>query len=109
MSGAKEAEILASIREAETEYEQIVRKAHLEKDRIIETAHKGANELLLKKADETRNAKDKKVNDFRAKMDSIKKEKIEESKKEAARIEAKAEKRRDEAAEYIIKKLEEMI
>lgn len=107
--GSKEVEILSSIKEAEDYSDELLIKAQSEKDAIIKNAQKEASELLARNAEEVKKAQEKKVNDFRARSDSIKKEKLDEAKRHAKQLESKGEKNIGKAADFIIAKTEESI
>ena len=109
MADQKEIEILSSIRETEEESEQILQKAQAEKDSIIKNAQKEADELLQKKIDAVKKAQEKKISEFKAKSSSASKDKIEEGKKQAKHIESKGGKNLAKAADFVAKKIEEMI
>ena len=109
MQENKESEILLSIRESENASEEMLKKALAEKDAIIKSAQKEANEILISNAAEIKKAHERKIREVGVKSDSIKKEKIEEGRKEIRQLEAKAEKKLDKAVEFIMAKIEEMI
>lgn len=109
MQENKEAEILTGIRESENASEEILKKALAEKDAIIKSAQKEANEILITNAEEIKKSQERKISELGIKSDSIKKEKVEEGKKQIKQLEAKAEKNLDKAAGFIMAKLEGMI
>ena len=109
MQENKESEILISIRESENASEEMLKKALAEKDSIIKSAQKEAGEILSSSVEEIKKAHEKKISELGIKSDSIKKEKIEEGRKEIRQLEAKAEKNLDKAVELVIAKLEEMV
>ncbi|MEK6949845.1 MAG: hypothetical protein AABX34_06490 [Nanoarchaeota archaeon] len=109
MQENKESEILISIRESENASEEMLKKALAGKDAIIKSAQKEANDILSSNAEEIKKAQERKISELGVKSDSIRKERIEEGRKEIRQLEAKAEKNLNKAVEFIMAKLEEMM
>jgi V/A-type H+/Na+-transporting ATPase subunit G/H len=104
-----ELSILNEIRDAEKKAEAMLGKAREEKENIIHDAVIEASKSFSKKSEEIKNSSEKKVAEFREKVKLIREEKTEEGRKLAKQIKSKSSKKADEAADFIIKKFEEMI
>ena len=104
-----ELSILKEIREAEKKAESIIEKAREEKENIVHDAVVEASKYFSKRSEEIRALSEKKIADFREKSKLIKEEKVEEGRQQAKLIKSKSSKKSDEAADFIIKKFEEMI
>ena len=104
-----ELSILNEIKEAEKKAEAMLEKAREEKENIIHDAVVEASKSFSKKSEEIKSNSEKKISESREKAKQIREEKIEEGKKLAKQISSKSSKKADEAADFIIKKFEEMI
>jgi vacuolar-type H+-ATPase subunit H len=104
-----ELSILSDIREAEKKAESMLAKTREEKENIVHDAVVEASKSFSKRSEEIKGSSEKKVADFREKAKELRQEKLEEGKKLAKQIKSKASKKADDAADFIIKKFEEMI
>ena len=101
--------ILSEIREAEKKAESILEKAREEKENIIHDAVIEASKSFSKKSEDIKNSSEKKISDFKEKSKVIREEKVEEGRQQAKQIKLKSSKKAQEAADFIIKKFEEII
>ncbi len=105
----KEAEILAEIRASERNADEVLKKAEAEKEAILHEAAASSSRMLAAAEAEIRKSQDAKIMDFRDKSRLIREEKIAEGKATVKQLKAKAEKNIPKAAEFVIRKFEEMI
>lgn len=105
----KEAEILKEIRTSEEESESILRKAETEKQKIIEKAKKDSLKAISDGDGEIMKAHEQKLAALMEKAVSLRNEKLQESKKSAMQLKAKAKKNIDKAVDFVMEKFEGMI
>ena len=106
---AKEILILGEIREAEKKADEIVESAKRQKESILQEAKSNASKMTDSSDTEIRKSSEKKLMDFRDKSKLLFEEKISEHKALAKQAKAKAEKNIGKAADFALKKFEEMI
>lgn len=102
----KEVEILKEIRNSEKESEEIVEKARKVQERILDAAKRNSLKLLDDKKVEIIKEHEENLGDFKEKISSIKKEKLEEGKKAANQMKERAEKNVSGAVDFVMKKFE---
>ena len=106
---AKEDEILKEIRNSEEESEGILKEAEAEKQRIIEKAKNDSLKAISDKKDEIIREREEKLAALRERAASLRNEKLQESKKSAIQLKAKAQKNISKAVELVMEKFEEAI
>lgn len=104
-----ESGILAEIRESEKKAEEILEKAKKEKDSIIRQAIINSSKIISEKEEDLRKLQEKKIMEFRDRSKLLVEEKISEGKISTKQIKTKSEKNIPKAAEFVMKKFEEMI
>ena len=104
-----EAEILTEIKDSEKRAEEIIERAKKDKESIVHEANSNSSRLLLAKQEEIKKSNEKKIADFREKAKLIREEKLAEGKAQAKQLRAKAEKNITKAADFVLKKFEEMV
>ena len=109
MQLAKEAEILKEIRTSEEESEDILKRAEAEKQKIIEKAKKDSLNAISDKKGEIIREQEEKLAALGEKSASLRNEKLQESKKSAMQLKAKAEKNISKAVDFVIENFEGMI
>ncbi len=108
-NGAKETEILNEIRASEKKADEITEQAGKTREDILQKAERDSSELLAAKKEEIRKAQEKKLVDFKGKIEPLRNKKLEEGKNEVKQLKAKAQKNTSKAVEFVVKKLEEEI
>lgn len=101
--------ILADIKESEKKADGILEKAKAEKEKILLEARLGSSKLVSAKSEEIMKLQEKKLMDFRDKSKLIIEEKIAEGKISSKQVKSKSEKNIQKAAEFVVKKFEEMV
>ncbi|MBI2650132.1 hypothetical protein HYX04_02345 [Candidatus Woesearchaeota archaeon] len=104
-----EAEILTEIKDTEKKADETLERAKRESEAIVQEAIRNSSRLLAAKEDELRKAQEKRITDFREKTKLIKEEKLGEGKTLVKQLKTKAEKNVAKAAEFVMKRFEEMI
>ena len=104
-----EAEILTEIRDSEKRAEEIIERAKKDKESIVHEANSNSSRLLLAKQEEIKKSNEKKIADFREKAKLIREEKLAEGTIQVKQLRAKAEKNIPKAADFVLKKFEEMV
>ena len=105
----REVSVLSEIKESEKKAKEILEKAKSEQDSIIQQARLDASRLLLQKTEEIKKLQEKKIMEFRDKVNLLSEEKIIEGRALAKQLKSKAEKGRGKAVELVMKKFEEMV
>mgnify|MGYP001575582219 FL=1 len=106
---SSEIEILREIRDSEKEAEIIVGKAQLQKEKLIEKAKADSSILLAREKEALGKAQERKITALREKAASKKNEALEEGRKAAKQLRAKAEKNISKAVDFVTEKFEGMI
>ena len=108
-SGSMETEVLLEIKDAEKKADEIAERAKKEKESIIREGIANSSKMIVSKEDEIMKLQEKKIADFREKSKLIWEEKIAEGKSTVKQLKSKSDKSSAKAADFILKKLEEMI
>ena len=104
-----EAEILTEIKDSEKRAEETIERAKRDKESIIHEANTNSSKSLLARQEEIKKSQEKKIADFREKAKLIREEKLAEGKTQVKQLRAKAEKNIAKAADFVLKRFEEMV
>ena len=104
-----ESEILSEIKEAEKIADEIMERAERESESLIVQANVSSANLIAEKEHELKKLQEKKIMSARDRAKILKDEKLAEGRDVVKDIRTKVEKNIQKAADFIIKKFEEML
>ena len=103
-----ESQILSDIRNSEKKADEILQKAQTDREAILHNAAASASVIATKAQEGIRAEQEKKAADAREKAKLIRAEKLAESKAPIRQLRSKSDKSASKAADFIVKKFEEM-